>query len=181
MGTTIDAAVSYDEYVDLPESNTPSEVVAGRVIVTPQPTPRHQLAAYRLAKALEEAALPAGLHVLPSPVDWVLSRAPLHVRQPDVTVLTTEQVRGARLETPPLLAAEILSPTSQERDLITTSAEYAAAGLAWYWIVDPEEPAVLVLRNVDGVFQHHARASGDELLRVDQPFAVALRPADLTI
>lgn len=80
-----------------------------------------------------------------------------------------------------MLAAEILSSTSHERDLVTKSAEYAAAGLAWYWIVDPDEPAVLVLRNVEGLFQRHARASGDDPLRVDQPFPVALRPADLAI
>jgi len=38
-----------------------------------------------------------------------------------------------------------------------------------------------VLRDVDGVFEPDGRASGDELLRVGQPFAVELRPADLTV
>ncbi len=179
MATTLDAIIAYDEYLALPESNTPSEVAAGRLIMTPQPGVRHQLVATRLGRLLAGAA-PRGLEVVSAPVDWVLARDPLHVCQPDVTVLTDAQVRGARLETPPVLVVEVLSPTSHERDLVTKVYEYAGAGLAWYWIVDPDEPAVLVLRNVEGRFERHARAAGHELLAVGQPFHVELRPADLT-
>lgn len=180
MATTLDATLSYDDWLALPESSTPSEVVAGRLIVTPQPVPLHQFVAGRLYGLLSAAA-PAGLEVLPAPVDWVLARRPLLVRQPDVTVVTTAQVRAPRLESPPVLAIEIVSATSRERDLVTKRTEYATADLPWYWIVDPDEPEVVVLRNVDGRFERHAGARGTGELVVAEPFAVRLRPADLIV
>lgn len=187
MDSALDTIVTFDDFLALPETNVPCEFVDGVAIVTSVPTPRHQLAATELGRILAEAA-PPGLRALAAPVDWVLSRDPLHVRQPDVTVLTGEQVRAPRLESPPLLAVEILSPTSHERDLVTKARAYAAAGLAWYWVVDPHEPAILVLRNRGrrparahpyGTFVRHARASGDEVLRLDEPFPLELRPSQL--
>ena len=45
-------------------------------------------------------------------------------------VVTAEQARGPRLADPPVLAVEILSDSSQERDLVIKRREYAEAGLA---------------------------------------------------
>lgn len=56
----------------------------------------------------------------------VLWRVPeLLVRQPDLVVITHEQADWPRLESPPLLAVEVLSPASVERDVVTRRAEYA--------------------------------------------------------
>lgn len=74
---------------------------------------------------------------------------------------------------------EVVSPTSRERDLVHQRAEYAAAGLAWYWLVDPEVPQVLVLGNTRGSFQVAASATGEERCQVAEPFAVELRPTEL--
>lgn len=73
-------------------------------------------------------------------------RDPLLVRQPDLAVVDPEQQPGPRLTAPPLLAVEVLSPTSRERDLVAKRAEYAAARLDWYGLVDVDVPEVLVLR-----------------------------------
>jgi len=44
-------------------------------------------------------------------------------------------------------------PGSRERDLIKKRVDYAAAGIAEYWIVDAAERRVTVLTLVDGAYQ----------------------------
>jgi Uma2 family endonuclease len=173
-----DARVGYEQWLAWPETNRPVEVVDGQAIVSPAPDGRHQRTVARLVQTLAAAA-PAGLEVLPGPIDWVLRDEPLHVRQPDVVVVDAEPQLPPRLIEPPLLVVEVVSPTSRERDLVHKRAEYAAAGLAWYWLVDLEVPQVLVLRGAGGAFETAVSATGEELCEVAEPFPVELRPADL--
>lgn len=170
--------VTYEEYLRWPETNEPCELVDGRVVVSPSPGLRHQRAVVQLAVLLD-AVVPADHAVVVSPVDWVLRKHPLLVRQPDLAVIRAELLPNPRLLTPPLLAVEVLSPTSRERDLITKRVQYAEAGLDWYWLVDIEAAEVLVLRRKRRLFVAHASARGEELLTVDEPFPVQLRPSDL--
>jgi len=44
------------------------------------------------------------------------------------------------------LVVEILSPSGRGRDLSEKRRIYAAGGATWYWIVDPDEPSLIVLR-----------------------------------
>lgn len=172
-----DTRVGYDQWLAWPETTLPAEVVDGQAIVSPAPESAHQRVAFRLARILAAAA-PAGLEVLPGPLDWVLAREPLRVRQPDVVVVDADPL-PPRLTEPPLIAAEVVSPTSRERDLVHKRAEYAAAGLAWYWLVDPEVPQVLVLGNTGDAFEVVVSATGDERAEIAEPFTVQLRPTDL--
>lgn len=127
-----------------------------------------------------EPHLPPGYELFASSWDWVLWRVPeLLVRQPDLVVITHEQADGARLESPPLLAVEVLSPQSVERDVVTKRAECARAGLRDYWIVDLEVPETVVHRAVDGELIEVARATGDDTLEVTHPFPVAITPGRL--
>lgn len=170
--------VTYEEYVRWPETNVPCEFVDGRAVVSPSPEVRHQRAVGNLYVLLASAA-PAHLTVIPSPIDWILRKRPLLVRQPDLVVIDADYPHP-RLLTPPRMAVEVVSPTSRERDLVTKRAQYAAAGLDWYWLVDIDPPQILVLRRHDTGYEAHASAEGEELLSVDTPFPVALRPRDLT-
>lgn len=172
--------VSYDEYVTWPESEVSTEVVDGRLIVNPNAASPHQFAATELAVALH-GAVPRELVVLCPASDWVLRRDPLLVRQPDVVVVPREQARTTRMETPPPLAAEVVSPTSGERDLVTKRREYAQAGLPWYVLVSLDGPQILVLRNTGGTFVEHASARGDETLALTEPFGLTIRPRDLQV
>ncbi len=44
------------------------------------------------------------------------------------------------------LVVEIVSPDDPARDLTVKRADYAAAGVLEYWVVDPRRTAVMVLR-----------------------------------
>lgn len=170
--------VGYQEWLGWPETNLPIEVVDGRAIVSPAPATRHQRVVSRLV-AILAAAAPPELEVLPGPVDWVLRREPLLVRQPDVVVIEAAAEPPPRLSQPPLVAVEVVSATSRERDLVHKRDEYATAGLAWYWLVDADVPQVLVLGSRGGAFQDAASAVGQQPCELTAPLPVTLRPADL--
>jgi len=79
----------------------------------------------------------------------------------------------------PLLAVEVLSPSTRRFDLHPKRARYEAAGCANFWVVDPDAPSILAWELQDGVYVKVGRASGTELFTTDVPFPVEFRPADL--
>jgi Uma2 family endonuclease len=170
--------VGYEQWLAAAETALPCEVVDGQLIMTPPPPTSHQRAVTRLAVILS-AAVPPALEVLVSPVGWVLSRDPLHVREPDLVVVEANAVGGPLLSTAPVLAVEVVSPASRERDLVTKRIAYAQAGLAWYWLVDLDVPQILILRNTGGALIEHRTAVGEEIIEIADPFAVQVSPAAL--
>ncbi|MGL4620905.1 Uma2 family endonuclease [Chroococcidiopsis sp.] len=85
-------------------------------------------------------------------------------RIPDLLVHTEESaaaLSGAsrsivmRDMPPPALIVEIVSPgsTNRSRDYRYKRTEYAARGIAEYWIVDPQERRITVCQWVDGQYE----------------------------
>jgi Uma2 family endonuclease len=54
--------------------------------------------------------------------------------------------RNTFLDSPPLLAVEILSPTDQHGDTTEKIQDYLAAGVPLVWVVDPDFQTVRVHR-----------------------------------
>lgn len=54
---------------------------------------------------------------------------------------------------PPLLVVEVVSPGQENRDYRYKRSEYAARGIAEYWIVDPMQQRVMVLEWVEGLYE----------------------------
>jgi Uma2 family endonuclease len=116
--------------------------------------------------------------VLVSPVDVHLSDTDTF--QPDIVFLTSEQ--RTALTTPqeitggPALVVEVLSPSTGYYDLTKKKTAYARHGVRAYWIVDPGEDTVEVLRRDDdgGGFTRAAfvRATGTVRSRVLDGFTV---------
>lgn len=181
--STLAPPITYDQFIRTPETNLHVEVEDGRMIVRDMPGGSHQRAIGRLVGVLDAAA-PPGFEAVPSPYDWIIRREdPLRVRQPDVLVLPSQLVEAGRLHVPPLLAVEILSDSSVRRDIVTKPREYAAAGLDHYWTVDVRSArrAWIAVHRRDGDhFVEVDRVVGAAALHVAEPFAVALRPVDLT-
>src|SRR4051794_25805553 len=145
--------------------------------MSPSPSFAHQLALTRLLVLLD-SAMPADCVVLAAPFDWVLWEHPrLQVRQPDIIVVRRTELLGTHLASAPLLAVEVLSPTSADRDAVHKRDEYAGAGLDHYWIVDPIEPRMLVFRRAGASLVLAAQAAGNEELRLTEPFDVTVTPA----
>jgi Uma2 family endonuclease len=83
------------------------------------------------------------------------------VRVPDLTMFSEELatvMQGATRSLilmdmpPPLLVVEVVSPNQENRDYRYKRSEYAARGIAEYWIIDPIAQKVTVLEWVEGFY-----------------------------
>ena len=139
------------DFLEFETSNFPAELVDGCLEFLPMPTPSHQRLSRYLARRLEDAVAAESLgEVLCAPCPVRLWEG--RMREPDVFLVRSErQVEGDKPPNGADLVIEIVSPgsTNRERDLVAKRNDYAKAGVAEYWIVDPDEQTVIVL-SLDG-------------------------------
>ncbi|MGF1465185.1 MAG: Uma2 family endonuclease [Sandaracinaceae bacterium] len=88
-------------------------------------------------------------------------------RKPDLTVYFERARLPARglVTTPPDLVVEVVSSTARDRrrDRVEKLADYAAFGVRFYWLVDPEASTVEVLeRGEDGLYRIALAASAGQ-------------------
>ncbi len=93
-------------------------------------------------------------------------------RKPDLTVYLPGSRRPpARglIRVPPDIAIEIVSPTPRDgrRDRVEKLADYAAFGVAWYWLLDPQLRSLEVLElDPQGSYLHVLGATTGTLEKV---------------
>jgi len=169
--------LTYADLEQLPDEETRLyELFDGELVVLPAPSREHQIAVGNIYVILRQAR-PKGHLILFAPFDWYVDEGTYY--HPDVLVAPRSEVAKKNLPVPPLLAVEVLSKTSRAHDLVRKRHVYARAGLVHYWIVDADAPWIMVLEREGDQFVEAAKAEGDELLVVDHPFPVSLRPSDL--
>jgi Uma2 family endonuclease len=152
------------------------ELIDGVLIVSPSPVLPHQDVVGNLYLLLR-AACPPHLKVVLAPFAVALSDDT--EVQPDLLVAPREQFTRTELPGAPLLAVEVLSPSTRRIDLLLKRDRLQQAGAASYWLVDPEEPSVLVLELRDGAYTERAHVRGDEAYDAVLPFPVRLVPSAL--
>lgn len=137
-----------------------TELVEGRIVMSPGPIPRHGRAQVRFVRQLD-ACLPVGLEALPEvDIDLALSGAdgPGWSRRPDVVVAPRtafdriDRKGGMLAASEVLLVVEIVSPGSRRTDHVTKRGEYADAGIPHYWIVDLSDLVSLLACHLAGEF-----------------------------
>jgi len=155
--TTAPAArlYTYDELVaEMPETNQPSELWDGELIMSPTPSFYHQEIVMRLAQLLHDWVRKHKLgKVVCAPIDMVLS--PHRVTQPDVVFISKERlgIIARAINGPVDLAAEVISLGNRNRDRIEKRDLYEQYGVKEYWIIDPEAQTVEVLHLENGRYQ----------------------------
>jgi Uma2 family endonuclease len=170
-------ALTYADLAGMPDDGHRYELIDGVLLVTPAPILRHQLVLSHLFRLLAEAA-PAGVRVLPAPVDIKVGDAT--VVQPDLVVLDRPDLDAAFVDTPPLLVVEVLSPSTRRIDVSAKRLVYEGFGVPSYWIVDPEAASITVLAlTADGTYAQAGEAHADDLLEVTRPFPVTVAPSSL--
>lgn len=160
----------------MPDDGNRYELIDGAIIVTPSPKIPHQGALGRLHVHLVTAC-PSDLRVFLAPLDITLGERT--VVQPDLLVTTAAQVSGLDHQGAPLLAVEILSPSTRHIDLGLKRSRFEAAGITSYWVVDPYEPSIVAWDLVGDAYHEAGRAIGDQEVTLTLPFPVTLNPADL--
>jgi Uma2 family endonuclease len=133
-----------EELLALPEDGQRHELLDGVHVVTPSPSLRHQWIIPELHRELTTSIGPdANVEVFLSPADVRLG--PQTLVQPDIFVIRSDpDDRPQKWEDVgvPLLAIEVLSPSTAARDRGTKRRIYLDAGVEEYWIVDVDGQVV---------------------------------------
>lgn len=178
--------LTIDEYTALGETETGyTELVEGRLLMSPSPVPDHNVAAMELAFQLKPQ-LPGGYEVIQDvDVNLELSAPdePGFSRRPDLMVVQQGARQRVRAEggmikaSEVLVVIEIVSPGSKRTDYVSKRGEYSDAGIPHYWIVDLAPPLSLLACHLAEEFGY---ADGTEVsgsFTTTEPFVVTV---DLT-
>ena len=167
-----------DDLEGMPDDGNRYELIDGMLHVSPSPVPRHQIVLGELFVRLH-AACPPDLLVMVAPMDVQPDRD--NSLQPDVLVARPDDFGPKNLPVAPLLAVEVLSPSTRLYDLNTKRSAYEKMGVPSYWIVDPTAPGALTVFELDdeGRYRQHTHVEGDEEFAATRPFPVTVVPARL--
>jgi Uma2 family endonuclease len=162
----------------MPDDGRRYEIVDGVLIVSPAPSPAHQRVLGNLYVVLRSVC-PAELEVMFAPLDVAI--ADDTIMQPDLLVARRTDFTKRDLPKAPLLAVEILSPSTRRFDLMLKRSRFEAAGCESYWVVDLDEPSLIAWGLRDGAYVEVAKVVGEESFRATRPFEVSVVPADLIL
>jgi Uma2 family endonuclease len=160
----------------MPDDGRRYELVDGSIVVTPSPGLGHQRVVMRLGVLLY-AACPSDLEVLTGPFDVALGEHTVLV--PDLLVAPRAAFTKRDLPGPPLLAVEVLSPSTRRRDLGDKLTAYRDAGCPSYWVVDPTAPRLRAFALREGEYVEVADVAGDQTWTSTEPYPVVIRPDGL--
>ncbi|MDZ8134760.1 MAG: Uma2 family endonuclease [Nostoc sp. DedQUE04] len=170
---TMEEYLAYDNGTD-----TRYELVDGELVEVPTESPENcklaKLLMLELAKYI--SIVPINL----KDMEIVVSGKRAKVRLPDLTILSEEgyaTLAGQRSNTitqdmpPPILVVEVVSPgqDNRDRDYRYKRTEYAARGIAEYWIIDPERQQMTLCLWVNGQYE-------DTIYTGDTPLVSAIVP-----
>ncbi|OXM65480.1 Uma2 family endonuclease [Amycolatopsis vastitatis] len=178
-----DHLLTIEEYAALGETDTGfTELVEGRVVMSPSPSRKHNKAAWLLGKQLE-SQLPPELDFTPD-LDVDLGLAPRgepgFSRRPDL--LITYREASARVDDEGdmyradevVVVVEIVSPGSKRTDYQVKHDEYADAGIPHYWIIDTSDPISLVACHQADEFGYLDASAVTGTFTTDVPFPVKI-------
>lgn len=179
------AGLTWEEFLALPDDDAlrHAELIDGEVVVAP-PTDSHQLVVMNLVEALRGWRR-AGPGRGETTMDPAIPVAPSRGYLPDLAWYPTERCAPPdappSFSNPPALVVEVLSPSTRRLDEQRKSRDFARLGVDEMWLVDPAEPAVLVLRRAPEASSFEVAADlgvDDELTSPLLP-GFALRVGDL--
>jgi len=100
--------------------------------------------------------------------------------EPDLVLARAAAFTERDLPGPPLLAIEVLSPSTRRYARFLKHSRYAAAGIPFYWIIDPSEPGLTAYRLAsNGTYEVVGQVSGDEPYEATEPVPVMIIPSAL--
>ncbi|WP_410613731.1 Uma2 family endonuclease [Amycolatopsis sp. lyj-109] len=178
-----DHLLTIEEYAALGETDTGfTELVEGRVVMSPSPIPDHNIVLFELGPQLA-GQLPSHLRALPE-TDVNLGLAPAgspgFSRRPDMLIVERAGIERVRQDRSMLRAEEvavvieIVSPGSKRTDYRVKHDEYADAGIPHYWIIDMSDPISLVACHQAGEFGYLDATAVTGTFATDVPFPVKI-------
>mgnify|MGYP001773072605 CR=1 FL=1 len=136
---------TYEDYLKLDDDRR-YEVIKGRLMEMPAPTPWHQDLVGKIFIILVNFVSRKNLgKAFVSPIDVVLSED--MVLQPDIVYISKENlgiIGEKAIMGAPDLVVEIVSPSTTRRDTVVKKGIYEDFSVKEYWIVYPDEKAIEV-------------------------------------
>ena len=136
-----------DDYYAIPDELR-VELIDGCIYDLGSPNVAHQRIVFNLAKAFDRCTEEQGreCEVLSAPLDVRLDRDDMTMVEPDIIIVCDPGWEGDETyyDGAPELIAEVLSPSTRDRDCTIKLRKYMNAGVKEYWIVDPKNMKVLV-------------------------------------
>jgi len=129
--------MTVEDYIKLPQTTQPTELINGEIIVSPTPKLTHQMISGNLFTLLKKI-IETG-RVIAAPMDVYLDS--LNAVQPDVFWVSGPNSLCKRGENDylygaPDLVCEILSPSTARYDKREKFALYEKYGVREYWLID---------------------------------------------
>lgn len=172
------------------DSNGPRvELINGRFVIGAAPAYLHQGLADELCRLLRDALREHGRGDLRARTGLGVKIAPPHAFVPDVAVVRQQPAGTTSLKAADLvLAVEVVSPRTKRQDRFDKPVAYAAAGVPYFWRIEPNRaapPVVLAFELVNGQYVERFALHADEsatvtaspvpvLIDVNQLYADAL-------
>jgi Uma2 family endonuclease len=163
---TLEEFLNYDDGTD-----AWYELENGELVYMPAESEINRRIAMFLLIYFSQLGIPP--HRLTMKTEVAVSGARVSVRIPDLVVLSEElaiALQGASRSIvlmdmpPPSLVVEVVSPNQEKRDYRYKRTEYAARGIAEYWIVDPIQQRVTVLEWVEGLYEERVFVGDDQII-----------------
>jgi Uma2 family endonuclease len=167
---------TYADLLNLPE-DVRAEVLAGTVVTSPAPLPKHSRAQRSLGSFVgrpfdddDGYGGPGGWW---SFVEVDIQLGPHDIVRPDLVGWRRERLANPGDQRPILIVpdwvCEVLSPTTAAHDKITKRALYARSGIRHYWIIDVDAHTLEAFELVDQRWVL-AGTYGDDALERIAPF-----------
>jgi Uma2 family endonuclease len=157
--------VTLEQWADMPEDD-PGEVVNGRLVEEEAPSPVHELIVLWLGAGLRAWVVPRGGFVFGS--EMRIAVAAGHGRKPDLSMYFPGRKPAAAslVRVPPDVMIEIVSPRPRDvrRDRVAKLDEYAAFGVHYYWILDPQARSLEIFERADDGRYIHALGAEEGVL-----------------
>ncbi len=164
------------DLAQMPDDGWRYEIVDGMLLVSPAPSFRHQRVQLELAVLLRDAC-PDHLVTLTAP--FAVGLADDTEFQPDILVAPRSQFTEEDLPGAPLLAVEVLSPSTRLVDLNVKKQRFEQAGCPSFWAIDPIDARLLAWDLVDGAYRQVADVAADQTWTATLPFTVTITPGTL--
>jgi Uma2 family endonuclease len=185
--TTGRLVVDWEGYLNLPDDLTHYEIIDGEVIPLASPTLKHQVILKRLLQQIDRFVLPKRLgELLTAPFDFVVRRAPVRTRQPDLFFLSRERLHDwaqlqeqPRLEFAPNLVIEILSPSETYTYWSEKLQDYYVLGVPEVWLVDIDKRAIEVQVREAGGYRSLGWFAGEQMVPSQVLAGLELKPAEV--
>lgn len=158
--------ISYDDFLKLSDqSENRYEYIDGEVYMLASPSYEHQRIVMEMSNIMYNWFKGKKCTPLTAPFDVTLLKDNgKNVVQPDIIVICdTENIneRG-RYNGVPSLVAEVISETTQSKDMLKKLDLYAMSGIREYWIVNPLKKEVYIYFFEDGSIKDYRTHKGGE-------------------